>query len=635
MRIGIWERRAGGDRYERIAGDWPNWSDSEGFSRNPDRRRVVLLGESVARGLFYEPTVTPAKLLRSALDTAAPGAAEVVDLARSGARFQDILDLADAARDLSPDAVIVFAGNNWKYELTEWVAAERLDGDARALGRDGIAGVLRRREAALADAVRDFVTRLCRLFDGSASMIFVLPESNLLDWHPQPLAPVLGGDRDLAWCRLMGETRARADSGDWDRVLEHCDALHELDGAVSDQPFRYRAAAHLARGERAKALADFRRARDVRLWCDGIDPSWLPSTGVAAARRAAVAAGADVVDLTRLLPAHAASGIPDRSLFADFCHLNGRGLVVSVAEIACAVGPRIGLPVDRQRCPGPGDVPPRVEAGAAFAAAFVNSDFAQPAEIMNFHARRAAEADPDVVSAMESYCTAPAIPVPWWMRPQDVPGFGNAERFLRGIGRVGRYLYDDDLVASFTAQVNARRARDGAAPLPPRVDGALVAGTRTDLLDPIYAPAWRPLDWEGLLGTLPGRPTGYRHYFRAHSERSRFTCVVADAVPVDIDLTLRLGSPGTGTATILFNDREVDRVELTRRWRRVRRRIPPEHVTSGRNELEIRWSRTALGTMPVPVLAQRITQGLGQELSVVYGEVHSIHASPAPAGPPR
>ncbi len=629
MRIGIWEHNPNGDRYERVDGEWPNWSDSAGFTRVPDRRRVLLLGESVARGLLYEPLVTPALMIEQALDAAAPGQAEVVDLARSGARFQDLLDLAESARDLAPDAVVVFAGNNWKYELTEWASKSQQADEARALEQGGVAELLRERESRLANAVTDFVNRICDLFAGQAPVLFVLPESNLLDWHTVPLVPVLGDGGDSEWHRVMRRTRQQMRDGDEAAVLAGCEQLHRLDGGVSEEPYRYRARIHLARGESDEALANYRHARDVRLWCDGIDPSWLPSIGVTAARTAAVSRGAAVVDLTATLPAQCASGIPDRTVFADFCHLNGQGLVFAATEIACALGPVLGLNVTPELCARTLRVPaPEVEAGAAFSAAFVNADFAQPSEVISFYARLAAHAAPQIVGAMEAYCAAPAAPTPWWMRTIDIPKFANAERCLRGIGRVGRYLYDDALVRSFTAEINAARGRPDDDP-PVRSHAALVPGVRANLHDPTLAPAWRPLDWEGLLDTLPGRPTGYRHYFRAHTEESRFLFIAAEPVVVHVEITMRLGTPGEGTTQVLVNEHEVGSFELGDRWHLCRFSVPAEQVETGRNELVIRWRRSLIETTPLPILARRIEQGLGQELAIVFGEVHSVHATVA------
>ncbi|TDC85521.1 SGNH/GDSL hydrolase family protein [Micromonospora sp. KC606] len=625
-RIGVWDHRPADDRYVRSAGDLPNWGDRTDFGRRPDGRRILLLGESVARGLCYEPVITPAKLLEQALRGSASEGIEVVDLALSGARISDVREVAASARHLEPDLVVVFAGNNWKYELSEWAPTEARARDARALEGGGLQAVLRQRENALTELAVGFVEQICALFENVASVVFVLPERNLLDWHPAPLAPVLGGGAELSWCRLLDEARAFARAGDWDGVLGAATALHDLDGGLSDEGFRLRAEAHRFRGDLTEALANYRRAFDVRLWCDGIDPSWLPSAGAAGARKAVADRGAQLVDLTTLLPTYAASGIPDRSLFYDFCHLNGRGLLLAATEIAHGIAPLVGVTVTRETCAARLTPPdPRTEAGAAFCAGFVNADFAQPEETLTHFARTAAAADAEIVTAMAAYCSAPATSVPWWMRTIEVPGFPAAQRFLRGIGRTGRYVHDDALVEAFMSQL---RTVGVTAPAEPAVspERVLAGGVRTNLLDPIFAPAWRPLDWEGILPTLPGRPTGYRHYFRAHTEVSTFSFGLDAARPVQLQIVARLGSPGSGTLRVRVNGADAGDLELADEWRPLGITVGPPDVRAGRNRIEIRWCRTEIRTPPFVTTAHRLEQGLGQELSVVYGELHSVHA---------
>ncbi len=618
MSVGPWVLSQDGGRYELPEAS-PHWADVAEFSRVPAGRRVLLLGESVARGLFHDPIVTPAGLLQQALTAGFADPVEVVDLAKNGARVHDLLDTAEQARELLPDAVVLFAGNNWKYELSEWCSADLLHADAEALRHGGIAGLLRRRETTLATVSRSVVQRVGELYADVAPVVVVLPESNLLDWRPAALTPVLGDGDQLRWLALMAAARDRVQAGDWAGVLEACAELHDVDGGLSDQAYRYRAEAHRQRGELAAALADYRRARDVRLWCDGVDPSWLPTAGVVAAREAATECGATVVDLTSVLPDQCASGIPDRSVFYDFCHLNGRGLVVAATEMAHAVGAVLGAGAERaEYAAALREPPPAVTAGAAFCAAMVNADFGQDEELIASYAQEALAAAPEIADVAAAYCSAPVAPVPWHLRGLDLPGPDSVRRFVLGIARTSRYRSDDTLVTSFEAATG--REWSGA-------DRALVPGAQVDLLDPMFAPAWRPVDWEGLLGALPGIHGAHRHYFRAHQQSSVFRLVVAEPADIDIDLTARLGTAGLGSARVLVNGTEAGTVPLAERWSRSNLRVSAELVRKGPNTLEIRWDRQQIGTTPLSILADRLAQGLGQELSVVFGELYSLLVS--------
>lgn len=622
-RIGVWERDHRGDRYERQPGDWHRWADITGFSRLPEGRRVLFLGESAARGFFYDPLVTPALLIEQGLRACGPERVEVIDLARVGARTPDILGVAGLARDLAPDVVAVLAGNNWKYELSD-LASPRTRGDeARALAEDGVAGILRQREAALAGIARHFVEQVCSIFDGVAPVVFVVPESNLRDWHLERLAPKLGSGRDATWQSLTGKLRRAARAEDDDGVLECCEALHHLDGGVSDEAFRYKAAIQLRRGEIKQALASYRRARDVRLWYDIVDLAWLPSAGADAARTAAADCGARVVDLRDALPSHAVSGIPDRSLFLDQCHFNSRGLRIVAAEVLCQVAPLLGLSVPSQECAGiiP-ETDPEAEGGAQFCAAVAHAEFGQPAESIAFHAQAAIKAAPEIIQAMEMHYAAPAGQAPWGMRPREWSDLANVRRFVYGFGFVGRYRYNFPLVDAFMAQICQVRGEHGGNARVRR-DRALVPGRPTELLDPVFASAWCPAGWDGLFAIHGAQ----RHYYRAYGDTTRLTFEVADVASLDLEITARLGTRGTGAADIVLNGHLAGSIVLTDRWQCAGFSVDPGAVSVGRNRLEIRWKRDELEPTPFTVLAKRIEQGLPQELGVTFGEVFSARAS--------
>ncbi|HVQ40430.1 MAG TPA: hypothetical protein VMS31_23010, partial [Pyrinomonadaceae bacterium] len=88
LRVGTWEAtdEANGRAFVRVnAGDpWHLWANVQRIPPKGSRRRVVLLGESVARGLLYDPQFNPALALQEILNTACgPSDIEVVDLART------------------------------------------------------------------------------------------------------------------------------------------------------------------------------------------------------------------------------------------------------------------------------------------------------------------------------------------------------------------------------------------------------------------------------------------------------------------------------------------------------------------------------------------------------------------------
>jgi hypothetical protein len=121
LRIGIWDAvpvEGGSIEFARsadLATDWRYWADVE---RIPPKngRRVVLVGESVARGYLFDPAITFAGMLEAALGV------EVVDLARTDLTAIELPALFEALPALEPDAVVLFAGNNWHSVASSWMS---------------------------------------------------------------------------------------------------------------------------------------------------------------------------------------------------------------------------------------------------------------------------------------------------------------------------------------------------------------------------------------------------------------------------------------------------------------------------------------------------------------------------------
>src|SRR5215216_1045769 len=118
LRVGIWEAKdeASGRSFVRVdTGEpWHLWANVQEIPAKGLSRRVVLIGESVARGYLYHPHFTPALALQKMMDAACgPAEIEVVDLARSDLVHEQLRELIPQALHLEPDALVIFAGNNW------------------------------------------------------------------------------------------------------------------------------------------------------------------------------------------------------------------------------------------------------------------------------------------------------------------------------------------------------------------------------------------------------------------------------------------------------------------------------------------------------------------------------------------
>jgi hypothetical protein len=630
--IGVWRLNADGTRYERsmtAIRDWVRWAECPGFPSDPVCSRVLFFGESAARGMHFDPEVTPAGLLRDRLSPLAASGVEVIDLARTGARISHLTQAAAAAASLRPDAAVCFAGNNWKYELLD-VGQRDPGAESRAVAEAGLPGLLALRERLLGRIAERFVRQICEIFDGICPVLFVIPESNLQYSLPAWGVPVLGGGLELAWHLAAVRLRAALAAGDLAAATACSHELHALDGGLSDEAHQCLGEAALERGDVAAALASFRRARDVRLCGDSTDPAWLPAAGVAAATATAAACGASVIDLTESLSAAVPGGIPGRSVFLDWCHLNEAGLGHLADQVAARLAPMLGL--------GPavpsGSAAPAadVRAAAYFSSAVHNAHWGQPRETIEADVATAISAAPGIADSMRRFLRMRAGTAPSWTQE----GLGRRPANLRVLSTTlanGREAADDMLVQVIGAQLD----RSGEAAGAPPSSRALRPGLRAELLDPSLAPYWRPLDWEGLLdfsgNTLMRDAEIRRRYFRAHSDASAFTFFLAQPSAVAFDFTGRLGTAGTCSAVISVNDTEIGRVELAGRWATYRCTAGPGLVRAGSNCIRVCWQRSAFETTPLPVIADRMRRGITREGSAVFGEVFSLGATAQSGGP--
>src|SRR5215472_988348 len=162
-----------------------HWADFDYVPPPHGARRVVLIGESVARGWAYDPMISPYLVLSRQLDKLAPGRFQCVDLAQAGATAEDLIRLIGQLPALEPDVVVVFAGNNWGC-LPE---APTLDfmADSVSAVRGGGYPQLRRCfiDSVIMPRARQVRDELLRLHAAcGAEIVVVLPEFNLRGWAP-------------------------------------------------------------------------------------------------------------------------------------------------------------------------------------------------------------------------------------------------------------------------------------------------------------------------------------------------------------------------------------------------------------------------------------------------------------------
>ena len=293
--------------------------------------RVIAFGGSATAGLGFSPNATFSRELERILRAAHPErGVEVLNLGIVGIASKQVERLvAEAARELAPDLLVVYTGNN---EFLELHAAKLARATATPLARlvSGVAelhltralrSLLRpqREEPSPPDAglaseelrrAPDEILRHLSLTDAETLGVLDAYEANLEAMVAS--ARAAGAPLLLATVASNWKWRGRSElAGD-----ERHELLYE------------RAVAELARGELAAAREDYRAAMNA-------DPRLRRALDAANARVRDVARrrGVGLLDVVELLAAEAPDGIAGFEAFYDHVHFTPRGNVLVAAGI--------------------------------------------------------------------------------------------------------------------------------------------------------------------------------------------------------------------------------------------------------------------------------------------------------------
>jgi hypothetical protein len=659
-RIGVWELTSvpGGAegagvryRYQRAAarrGMLDAWADVPCIELKGARRRVILAGESVARGFYYDPCFTPAQVLEALLGSAAvPGGVEVIDLARTALTAQGLAEVAVSCMALEPDALVLFAGNNWNYAPQVFDEGVERALAASVLRLRGVAGFKQLLAARTENGIESLFQTTLGPLAKAVPIVFVVPESNLADWRPELEAevPLLPEDAGVRWLELRAAACAALTAGR-SEAAQLAQRMLELDEGTAATAWSLLAAVARREGNGEQARDLLERARDARSWDHARVPG-LPALGRQALRRSALAAGIELVDLPDLFREAAAGELPGRDLFLDYCHLSALGIRIAMAATGERLLPMLGgRPAHRAellaRAPEPA---PRIEAEAHFAAAVHNAHWGQAAEIVRHHCRLAA-GSPEVAEVMRDFIDVQVGHAPSWA---SVAAERISARGPSALARLAPWselfsenkLFDAVLLDALTdALAESGNVAESDLLLRTRLVGLRLAqrglerGRGLDLLDPYNFPSHAAR--EGLWHP--------HFYYLAYAPLSRFPLVADGTADVALELTFRQRAGGTlrgpktaaqgggaadtrDTGTLLVNGFALGSLPMSDRWTTRRLLAPASTLRPGVNWIEVRWPlRPAARASALDEQARRIERGVPYCLLSVYGEIHTFTA---------
>lgn len=639
-RVGIWERRVeDGKTYfvrsKETAKDWRFWANVGRIAPKQAKKRVVLIGESVARGFLYDPLFTPAMALESILqEELGKDEIEVVDLARTNVGFE-VANLAISALHLDPDLVIIFSGNNWDKGAPRNSDIPSVD---TALRERGILGMKNLAEAGLAQHVAAVVKQVSDAYqNANIPLVWIIPEFNLGDWRDQTTnAPYLIEGHNQRWIALREGAERALQVRDYKTAARLAGEMVELDHACCVTPLYILAECCRSTGDQAGRRHYLELARDAAIWDTSKNTAPRTYSVTEKTLREEIPKYcAQCVDLPKLFREYLQGEVPDRRLFVDYCHLSSEGIQVAMAAAASAVlrlfqGAEIPWRALMKKCVLPSA---DVEAETAFLAAVHNAHWWQPAELVQHYCMRAVQSSRAILKVMTDFIDLQTRRTPMLMcrATEDLAGLGShlMQHYLlrSNYQRLDTVLLDSVAIALSTAGVNAQRQLDQL-----RRQEHSVTHRDVNLLDYYYCAEGlqqQEIMWNvaHLADYLSHKPN---HYYKAYWRESRFAFIGEANHAVRLRLTCRRPHPvlGEESASMYLNDCLIGKVSIGPEWQSWDITVPGNVVKDGLNKIAIHW--------PIPefdrvkqfeCVALDLVDKMYPEFFCVFGEIHSFVAS--------
>jgi len=641
-RVGIWEPKRENNqavfvRSKDMAPDWHLWANVGRIESKKARRRVLLIGESVARGFLYDPQFTPAMALEAILQARlGKTEIEVIDLARTNLGFE-VRELAISAIDLDPDLVIVFSGNNWDKNVpTDVPLVDTL------LLEHGAYGLKEFVAQELSQQVDQTVRELISFYEKKKiPLVWILPEFNLGYWRDSVTnAPHLPEGMNVDWIRLRKEAEDALAEGRLQEASEAALTMMKLDGGTCVTELYILADCCKLSGDLEGTRRYLELARDATIWdtSRNVSPRTYSVTEEVLRRRIPQDSHR-LVDLPKLFKEYLHGEIPDRRLFVDYCHLTSEGIQIAMAAAASSTLYLLtGIDVPWCSLLKQGTRPSsRIEAETAFLAAIHNAHWWQSYELVHHYCRRA-KASPDVATIMSTFIEVQIRRAPLLIckATERIALMGSPlmQHYLLRFNyqRLDTLLLEAIVSALEEKGVALREELDRL-----RKEEHSVTHKEANLLDYYYCSegSQQEVMWVvPHLGIYLNHKTN--HYYKAFWRESKFVFVGEENSPVRLRLTCRLPDFGLaeGSVSLLLNGEPVGKLSISRKWTTWDIEVPGGMVRDAVNQLTLHWPMPVFpGLNAFSSVAGNLMEKLYPEFFCVFGEIHFFTAFDARKAP--
>jgi hypothetical protein len=587
---------------------------------------VVLIGESVARGHLYDPHFTPSLALQKMMDAACrTGEVEVVDLGRTDLVHDQLQELIPQALHLEPDALVIFAGNNW-YPLVKASEAQLLDMSYAYRATGSWRGVRNSCESFLIANTRktlrllEQVTRESRI-----PVVVVLPEFNLADWRTECISPpLLTSEETEEWLRAKDEAEQLLSGNDWEKAEPLGERLVQLDQGTTTAGPNILAEVSQKRGDHEAARTFLEMARDAMVCWPIRETPRCYSVIQQTMRAEAAAHGVHLIDLPREFSKVLNGELADRRLFLDYCHLSLEGIRMSMALTAETLLPLLKYPAQSSKDLAQVDlnVAANVNAVAHLLAAVYNGNWGQRIDLVRHHIRTALEFDRGIAHMMQLFLDLHIRRVPSSVS-RSFEQIGELPNMAAIIGFYSDYGRDKFLNTRLVTEIGAALEEIGI-PTRSHIERLIIKehdikNRTVNLASTFYSTS----SYSRFLVDL--RP----EFYKATARNTTFLLVCDKPEPLNFSLTMKVPNVSTNqTISLRLNGSPVAEIAATDSWTTSTCSAPAALLHPGLNQVEISW--------PMPVwsnekqkehVADCLEAGELIDIIPMFGLIHTFRVS--------
>ncbi|OQP46414.1 SGNH/GDSL hydrolase family protein [Niastella populi] len=606
-------------RDQKFKADFPYWNKTMNVikEKSPKKKRVVLLGESVARGWLYEPLHAPAEVLEDILHQHFSQDIEVVDLAVTSINAREILELCEEALALSPDAFVIYAGNNWKQSVIACLTDAEGYEIYRELvsGKPGYAVISTLVSKAFSRMVDIFFIQLKRITSGrNLEMVFIIPAFNLMDFQSSEIEKemFMPNLKARAWMQARAQGLNFLEKNDLESLAKLAQELIDLNSFHS-LGYEWLAKCKLAAGDLKSAKKLLETACQTAIYRVTSTSSRFFVGLKEPIVKNCHANKVHYVTMDEVFEQHLNGGLPDRTLFLDYSHLTIKGIELSM--IACAktlIKAWSGAEAEPQIDSYEIKCDPQMASTAHFLAAMHNNLCGQSFEIIDYHCRKAFEYDKRILSKMNAYIRMSLSKTPWKINKESLAFVGN------NLIQMGMFRYEPHAkIHSALLRSIGKILRENN--LAEDLDVILleehtISGEETDLLTTKYA-ADSMLCMTELLAKEKG-------FYSEIKLESKFYFVASFQHSVLAKLTYRVPGGSADKIKLVVNGKLQVELPAHPKWSTHSFDIPLSDLQSGINELSIHWVLPSSGTGKNKPMTS-ITD-LNEVISPVLGEIQAL-----------